>query len=156
MVDDSIKTSVDSLIELLKTVEKIELEVAATKLGLPISVVQSWVDFLVEEKILGLEYKFTTPFIYLNKEKKRGEDLETEEVSIDNFKEAFSKKAVDKQIPTFQTNDLWKNHLLQKLEKKKDFFVREARKRGFFNAEELWSNYRKKLLSEQNESGSIS
>lgn len=148
MVDDTITTSVDTLIELLKKVDKIELSKAASDLSLPISVVQSWVDFLVEEKLLGLEYKFTTPYIYLNKEEiKKKEAIVTEDVSIDNFKEAFNKKASDKQISITQARDLWKNHLLQKFERKRDFFFREARKRGFFNSEQLWIEYKNKLIN---------
>ncbi|MBU0471377.1 MAG: hypothetical protein KKF89_06110 [Nanoarchaeota archaeon] len=147
MVEETITTSVDSLIDLLKKVSKIELEEAANKLEMPVSVVQSWVDFLVEERIIGLEYKFTTPFIYLNKpHNQTSETIEAPEVSIDQFKDDFKKKATEKQIPTTQTIDLWKNHLLQKLEKKKDLFFREARKRGFFNQEELWIEYRKKIM----------
>ncbi|NQU98902.1 hypothetical protein HQ533_05540 [Candidatus Woesearchaeota archaeon] len=148
VVEETITTSVDSLIELLKKVNKIELEQAAAKLKMPVSVVQSWVDFLVEEKIIGLEYKFTTPFIYLNKPHAAAKTaIDTTDVSIDKFKEDFQKKASEKKIPTHQSTDLWKNHLLQKLDKKKDFFFREARKRGFFNQEELWIQYRKKIIA---------
>lgn len=148
MVEETITTSVDSLIDLLKSVDKIELELAANKLGLPINIVQSWVDFLVEEKIIGIEYKFTTPYIYLNKANiKKAIAVETEDVSIDSFKENFEKKASDKQISQLQATDLWKNHLLQKMDKKKQFFFREARKRGFFNPEDLWSEYKKKMIA---------
>jgi len=148
VVEDIITTSVDSLINLLNEVDKIELEEAAKKLKIQVSTVQSWVDFLVEEKIIGLEYKFTTPYIYLNKPKKEKKaEAETEEVSIDNFKEEFHRKASEKQIPTHQAHDLWKNHLLQRVEKKREFFFREARKRGFFNPEELWGEYKNKLMA---------
>lgn len=149
MVEETITTSVDALTELLKKHNKIGLEEAAKKLDIPISVVQSWVDFLVEEKILGLEYKFTTPYIYLNKsnKKKSSYTIKKDDVSIDNFRENFEKKAEEKQISGNKAKDLWKNHLLQKVDKKKDFFFREARKRGFFNTEDLWKEYKKRVVN---------
>jgi|FLOH01.1.fsa_nt_gi hypothetical protein len=148
MVDEIITTSVDSLLDLLKKVNKIEMEVAAKQLDVSLNVLQSWVEFLVEEKVLGIEYKFTTPFIYLNKPTEtQTAKKESEEISIDNFKEDFHKKASEKKISPIQAQDLWKNHLLQKLEKKKSFFFKEARQRDFFNPEELWSTYRKKLMA---------
>lgn len=147
VVEGTITTSVDTLIDLLNEVDKIELEVAAKKLGLSISVVQSWVDFLVEENIIGLEYKFTTPYIYLNKPKKKEEvKVEEETQSIETFRTDFHKKASDKKIPEQQVHDLWKNHILQKMEKKKDFFFREANRRGFFNPQDLWLEYKQRLM----------
>lgn len=146
VVEETITTSVDSLIDLLKEVDKIELEVAAKKLGLSISVVQSWVDFLVEENIIGLEYKFTTPYIYLNKPKKKEEEVETDDQTIQTFRTDFHKKASDKKIPVQQVHDLWKNHLLQKMEKRKDFFFREANRKGFFNPQDLWLEYKQRLM----------
>ncbi|MBU1202004.1 MAG: hypothetical protein KJ583_06040 [Nanoarchaeota archaeon] len=149
MVDETITTTVDSLIELLEDIDRIKLEEAAKKLDLPIDVVQSWTDFLVEEKIIGIEYKFTTPYIYLNK-KKQKESLkkdEEETASIDKFKQEFEKKAQEKKISKDKATDLWKNHIVEKLDQKKEFFYQEAKKRGFFNAEELWNEYKNKMMS---------
>jgi hypothetical protein len=147
MVEGTITTGVDDLLEFLKGKNKVATEEAAKVLGVSLKVVQSWVDFLVEEKILGVEYKFTKPYIYLNqpKEEKKAVIVE-EEVSIDEFKDAFNKKAKEKDIPAENVNNLWKNHLLQEMEKKKEFFFREARKKGFFNQEELWINYKKNII----------
>lgn len=152
MVDEAITTDVDALINLLKENKRLKLEDAAKKLDVPISVLQSWVDFLVEEKIIGMEYKFTTAFIYLNepekKEKKKSELIEKkkEEVSMETFKMDFSKRAADKKISQNLTGDLWKNHLMQRLDTKKEFFFREAKKKGFFNPESLWGTYKQKIM----------
>jgi len=146
MVDNTITTTVDSLIDLLKTVNRIEVEKAAKKLDLSTDVVQSWVDFLVEEKIIGIEYKFTTPYIYLNKPKEEVKEDKEQEKSLSEFRKDFENRAKEKKISQEKTKDLWKNHLVEKLDKKKDFFFQEARKRGFFNPEELWEDYKKNLL----------
>ena len=42
------------------------VEEVSKTLHLPAPSVQALVDFLVEEKVLGIEYKFTTPYIYIN------------------------------------------------------------------------------------------
>ncbi len=148
MVDNTITTTVDSLIDLLQTVDKIELEKAAKQLDLPVSVVQSWVDFLVEEKMLGLEYKFTTPYIYLNKKTEIKATVEEKEQdkSLEEFKQDFEQRAEDNKISKNKSGALWQNHLLEKLDKKKDFFFQEARKRGFFNPEDLWREYRANMV----------
>ena len=53
MPDDTITTGVDALLELLKSTEKIAMPDAAKKLNVPLDTLQSWVDFLVEERIIG-------------------------------------------------------------------------------------------------------
>ena len=47
MIDESITTTADELIDFLKTVDKIELEEAAKKLEIPVKTLQTWVDFLM-------------------------------------------------------------------------------------------------------------
>ena len=63
-----IRTAADELFELVKKNAKISVEGAAKQLRIPLATIQALVDFLVEEKVFGIEYKFTTPFIYLYKE----------------------------------------------------------------------------------------
>ena len=113
MVDETIKTGVDELIELLKKTDKISLLDAAKRLKVPSSILQSWVDFLVEEKIVGVEYKFTKPYIFINTEKGEitPEVTDEERVSIDLFKEDFRIKAIRKNIPEQMIDTLWANHL---------------------------------------------
>lgn len=151
MVDEVTKevtTGVDDLIELLKGTDRISVDEASKKLKIPMEVLQSWVDFLVEEKILGVEYKFTRPFIYLNKEKEESKVQKKvdEHLSYDTFKKEFSKKALGNNIPEPQINELWKHHLTEKLENAKDFFFREARKRGITKTEELWKTYQQAVV----------
>ncbi|MFH1506341.1 MAG: hypothetical protein ABIE94_05140 [archaeon] len=149
MVDETIKTGVDELIELLKNTEKIALRDAAKKLNVPMNIMQSWVDFLVEEKIVGVEYKFTKPFIYLNTEKRniKPEVMDEERVSLDLFKEDFRLKAIRKNIPEQMIETLWVNHLVNEVERLRAFFFKETRKRELSNIEVLWSRYKKNIMS---------
>ncbi|MBU0665948.1 MAG: hypothetical protein ABIC91_04690 [Nanoarchaeota archaeon] len=147
MVEGTITTTVDDLLELLKNKDNMAIEEVASKLKVPIKVVQSWIDFLVEEKILGIEFKFTKPFVYLNKPKNIIPELiEDEMPSIDKIKEDFKRKAEEKRISQKDVKNLWQNHILEEVEKKKDFFFKESRKRGFFNPEDLWIKYKKNLV----------
>ncbi len=149
MSDEVIKTGVDELLELLKDNNKLPLIDAAKKLGVAVDVVQAWVDFLVEERILGIEYKFTTPYIYLNKPldtlRKVYDDMGP--IDLMFFKKQFWDKAKKNSMPENRISDLWKNHLLQELELKKKYFFYEAQTRKIVNIEQVWAEYQKSLLS---------
>lgn len=142
--NDLIKTGVDDLLELLKKVNKISLTDASDQLKVSTTLVQSWVDFLVEEEIVGIEYKFTKPLIYLNKEptKDKPKQLDDSEVTIQTFKDDFWKRAAAKQIPEDKVGFFWKNHLLEVCETKKEFFIREAKKRKLDSTENLWEEFK--------------
>jgi len=149
VVDDkTIETSVDELIALLQNVDKISISDAAKKLGVSLDVVQMWVDFLVEEKILGVEYKFTVPYIYLNKIAPDSIRVEVADknVTLEYFKEEFGKKAARSNIvKTAQSKELvslWRNHLINELNKRKEFFYNEATKRRLEDVDRLWNQFR--------------
>src|SRR3989338_2236237 len=95
--DNMLRTVADDLLELVKKSNKISVEEAAKKLKMPLAAVQALVDFLVEERIFGIEYKFTTPYVYLYKEgidKAKGKDK-----GVANWlvtKEHFYEKAKEK------------------------------------------------------------
>ncbi|MBW2990474.1 hypothetical protein KY348_02085 [Candidatus Woesearchaeota archaeon] len=149
MAEGIVKTGVDELLEFLKKVEKIPLSEAAHKLGVSVSLLQSWVDFLVEEEIIGIEYKFTKPIIYLNKpeEEKKALIREEQEPNLAVYKEDFEMRAFQKNIPQEKMTFLWRNHVGVALERRKAFFFREARKRNLTNTESLWGAYKNRLLS---------
>ena len=148
---DSVKTDVDSLLELLKQNEKLSMSDAAKKLGLKEDTVKMWVDFLVEEKVVGVEYKFTKPYIYLNKpkEEKKGRIIKEQEIGLDNFKQDFKQRAEKSNISQQQASFLWKDHILNQLELEKPFFYREAKKRGLKHIEHLWEAYRRELTKKE-------
>lgn len=151
--EEPIKTGVDRLLDLLKTVDKISIHEASKTLKIPLSTLQSWVDFLVEENVIGIEYNFTVPFIYLNKppeERLKSEEVEvkSKKPSLEDFYQEFKKKGVEKKIPIQKIDDFWREKVLTTLNNKKDFFYREARKRGFDDKsiENAWKDYRTKIL----------
>ena len=69
-----IRTGADELVELVKKRKKISIEEAAKLLGLKPANIQGLVDFLVEDKKFGVEYKFTTPYVYMLENKVDIED----------------------------------------------------------------------------------
>ncbi|MBN2422471.1 hypothetical protein JXB41_04550 [Candidatus Woesearchaeota archaeon] len=153
----TVKTEVDELIELLKKKEKVSLSDMAKELNISKTLLQKWVDFLVEEKIIGIEYKFTTPYIYLTKEKavpefnfQEDEEIESEELSLADFKNEFMDKipeGLSEKSKTLDKESLWKNHLWEVLKKKANFFINEANKRGLKNHNELWEEYKLSIFS---------
>jgi hypothetical protein len=147
--EETVRTGVDELLDLLKRVDKINLSEAAQKLGMSSSLLQSWVDFLVEEEIIGIEYKFTKPIIYLNRpaEEKKAQLSEEREPRLQDFKQDFRLRATEKKIPLEKIDALWKDHVREELSRSKDFFFREAKKRNLANIDKVWQVYNEKLLS---------
>ncbi len=150
MTEEIIKTQVDDLLDLLKHTSKIPLSEAAKKLNVAIDVVQSWVDFLVEENIIGIEYSFTTPYIYLNKpiesKKSKDKNIPEEQQTIEYFKKEFWDRAKGNNIPEEKIETLWKNHILQALELKKKYFLFEAQRRKIKDIPVAWEEYENKIL----------
>lgn len=146
MEEERVKTGVDALIAFLEQKDKVSIKDAAQAIHTPESTVQLWVDFLVEERIIGVEYKFTKPYIFLNKKAKEDikTDVEEKDLSLTHFKEEFFAKAKKDKIPEEKIPQLWKNHLLEALNKEKDFFIREALNRDLQQPNHLFERYKQK------------
>ena len=139
-----LRTVADELLELVRKSRKISVEDAAKALKMPIASVQALVDFLVEEKVIGIEYKFTTPYIYLyregikeakQKEKSFAEGLIT--------KDQFYTKAKTKKVPHENIGGMWRKYLQQNLAHIREEFMRNARQKKVpeENMEELLKKY---------------
>ncbi len=143
--DDSIlRTVADELLDLVKKSKKISVEEAAKKLKMPVASVQALVDFLVEERVFGIEYKFTTPYIYLYKEgikeAKAKEKSFTKELIT---KEQFYEKTKERKVPYEHIEGLWRKYLQQNLTHIREEFLRKAREKKVpeEKIEELWKKY---------------
>lgn len=75
----NITTAVDSLVRFVNRKGKIGLEQASKELGIPANILNEWATFLDQEKIIKLQYKFTTPYLVSTKKTKE----ETKEDNID-------------------------------------------------------------------------
>ncbi len=145
---ETVETGVDELMRLLEKSGKIQLSEAAKQLKLPVNVIQAWVDFLVEERMVGVEYKFTVPYIYINKKTVDQKNvIITRTMTINDFKTDFFEKAKVDRIPEQQIPKLWHNHVVNSLSNLKPLFYREAKKRGFTAVEPLWQDYAKKMIT---------
>ncbi len=153
MDNNILKTSADDFYELVKSRKKISVEEAAKLLKMPIDIVQSLADFLVEERIFGIEYKFTTPFIYLNEKagKKLHNPIPTPPLGPKNTgivtKEEFYKKAMAWNLPQDKLDALWGKYLSENIFGIRDSFYEKARLKNI--SEEklagLWERYREHL-----------
>jgi len=143
-INTVIRTVADELFELVKERERISVEDAAKILKIPLATVQSLVDFLVEEKIFGIEYKFTTPYIYpykdglkqaKGKDKSFAKDLVT--------KEQFYQRAKEKKVPYEYIEGLWRKYLQQNITNIRGEFLKKAKEKEIpeENTEELWKKY---------------
>lgn len=149
MVEEVITTGVDALLDLLRGTDKIALGDAATQLHIPVETLQSWVDFLVEERIVGIEYTFTKPFIYLNRDQPKQQKKASPVPKLKEVKRAYEARARKKKIPAEQIPQLWEGHVQQELAYLEPFFTEQAQRRGVQDTRqrrELWSAYTKKLM----------
>jgi hypothetical protein len=138
-----VQTGVDDLMQLVKDKGRISLSDAAKQLNMPDSTIQAWVDFLVEDHILGIEYKFTTPYIYVHSEERLTElqKEQEQEYTLQDYKKGFFSKAKAKQLPETKILDLWNEHLLYAIKQQKDSFLKECERRGVPEAEDLYQRY---------------
>ncbi len=131
-----VETEVDSLLKLLKKRGPTDIKTVAKELKTTVSVVEKWAGFLMEEDILSIEYKFTTPYIYLKEDKDK----------LYSFKEREYSQEFDddKKIKEYD----WKQYIIQLLEEKKDFFYKQAESRDLKDIDKLWKEYKEKALNE--------
>ena len=142
--DNILRTVADELLELVKESNKISLDEAAKKLKIPIATMEALVDFLVEEKIFGIEYKFTTPYIYLYKEgikEIKGKEKFFTKKTLS--REQFYRQAKEKNVPYENIEGTWKNYIRQNMGYIREEFMKKARERNIpeEKIEELWRRY---------------
>ena len=142
--DSIIRTVADELFELVKRSSKISVEEASKQLKIPIATIQALVDFLVEEKVFGIEYKFTTPYIYLYKEglkQAKGKEKSFTKGLI--TKEQFYERAKAKKIPYEYIEGLWRKFLQMNIVHIREEFLRKAKEKKVpeEKIEGLWKRY---------------
>lgn len=140
----TLKTDVDSFINLVKNQGRITINDAARKLGINESVVEAWADFLVEERILGIEYKFTTPYIFMNYAEKENN---TYTYSGFETKQEFFRKAEKRKIPQYHIVVLWAKYLSANKDKIRNAFFDKAKLKGIPEEKiySLWTKYYEQL-----------
>ena len=143
--ENSVETGVDRLVEFLINKGQVELEVLAKRLDYPLEVVQKWVDFLVEEEILGTDYNLTKPFVYIIEKKNDKKDTFSKQDFL-QYKKEFEDDAKKKSVPKDKTQYLWKSHILKKVDFMKSFFYVEASKRNLEKIDQLWEEYKNSAL----------
>lgn len=138
-----LRTVADELLDLVKKSKKISVEEAAKKLKVPLASVQALVDFLVEEKVFGIEYKFTTPYIYIYKEFKQAKGKEKSFTDDLVTKEQFYERAKSRKVPYEYIEGLWRKYLQQNLVSIRNEFLAKAKEKKVpeEKIEELWNKY---------------
>ncbi len=142
--DKQIRTIADDILELVKKNKRLSIEEVAKTLKIPLSSTESLVNFMVEEKILGIEYRFTTPYIYLyNEEVKEDETKKFMFAPELVIKETFYKHAKEKNIPDNHIEELWRKYIRENIEGiREDFFAKSKEKKmPQKKIEEIWEKY---------------
>lgn len=140
----NVKTGVDRLIDYLQKNGKTKVKKIANDLNIPVETVKSWVDFLVEERRVLLDYQFTTPYAELTPQEQsrtnnRGHDLR----KVEKY---FKQKAKKGEVSDEKSEFLWQQYVKTELDSLKDFFIKEAKKREIEDIESTWQEYRAGIL----------
>jgi len=103
--------------------------------------IQAWTDFLVEEKIIGIEYKFTTPYVFLNTE--QDERMEFKNYVQFDTRDEFYNKAQQRGLNAGQTKLLWLKYVNLNKNAMKSVFFQKAVDRGLKKEDVpvLWKKY---------------
>jgi hypothetical protein len=143
-----LRTDVDEFLDLVKRKQRITLADAAKELHITIQTVQAWADFLVEEKILGIEYKFTTPYVYMNVETSEKQELKNY-IEFDT-KQEFYEKAKNRGMNAGQVKLLWLKYVNLNKSAMRRVFFDKAKTRGItaMQVEALWNKYLEYLEKE--------
>ena len=86
-----IETGVDKLVALVKQNKRISVPDAAKILNVSRVVIEEWANFLEEEGIISIEYKFTTPYLVERQLTKK--DIEDKVKEFKGKKDGFVRKA---------------------------------------------------------------
>ena len=79
-----ITTAVDSLVKLVKERRRISVEEVSKILKIPENIINEWANFLEEEKIIQIEYKFTTPYLLDKKQTAENTSISKEDFDLVN------------------------------------------------------------------------
>ena len=86
-----IETGVDKLVKLVKESGRVAVPDAAKMLNVSTTIIMEWADFLEEEGIISIEYKFTKPFLVERKLTKK--EVEAKSKDFETKKDIFVRKA---------------------------------------------------------------
>lgn len=86
----SIETGVDKLVDLINRKKKISTTEAANELGVSVPVIQEWADFLEDEGLITVEYKFSKT--YLCERKLTKKEVVKKAKVYSSKKDAFTRK----------------------------------------------------------------
>jgi len=114
-MNGNITTAVDSLVKLVKKEGRISLEDASKELGIPQNIINEWASFLEQERIIYIEYKFTTPFLMSRKEEKGKE--ESADYEMIQRKLDVMRAYLEKSQPKDEKKIKQKEYLLKEIEK---------------------------------------
>lgn len=130
------------LVSLVEQKGTISIEQAAKQLKVPMQIMQRWIDFLVEEDVLGIEYKFVTPYLYFNKPLKKKDATDELESKVEEKKDFFTKRQQE-GMPVDKIKELWQGYLNQNLSTFRKEFLQKAEIKGITGtkSQELWQKY---------------
>ncbi|MBI3037032.1 hypothetical protein HYY73_04780 [Candidatus Woesearchaeota archaeon] len=97
--EEQVRTGADRLLDLVKKSREIALAAAAQELGVPIVTVEAWANFLEEDGLVTVKYKFTTPYIAIPEVQAERKKKEEKLVSLAENADFSDVKAEIENVP---------------------------------------------------------
>ncbi len=144
-------TEIDELLRVLSEKESITVDAASKLMGVDVKTMHTWVDSLVEEKVILLDYDFLTPIIKLTPEKKSeiiGKKKAFETSQKENMAKklglrgAFIEKAKKRGFDDNKIKVLWKKFVeINESSLKKEFYEKAIKKDIDTGLDNLWMTF---------------
>ena len=113
-MDTNITTAVDSLVKLVNNKGRISVEIASKELGLPQNIINEWATFLDQEKIIHVEFKFTTPYLISKREETKNKKVDVDYEFITRKLE-FAEATLMKEQPRDDKRIKQRSYLLEEV-----------------------------------------
>lgn len=119
----NIETGVDKLVSLINRKKKISINAAADELGVGMNVLQEWADFLEDESLITVDYKFNKT--YLCERKLTKKEIEKKARVYASKKDAFTRK-VEFALKSLQKESAGFEQIKSEFKKLKDTIGRDV------------------------------
>ena len=106
MLNKVLRTPVDDLVDILKSIKKCKISYLSSKLNLPLENIEKWLVILEEYGILNLKYEGFEG--YVEYKEKNLTNIKKDSLDIDKLKSDFIRRSHLKQLDSKKIKDLWK------------------------------------------------
>lgn len=150
MLNKTLKTPVDSLVELIKANDNCSIAFLQEKLQLPIDIIEKWVVILEEYNVIKVDYRGFDGFVRFvyGDSNSKSDKAKEEAIDINKLKEKFVAKAQKRNLTENQMANAWPKFVLAFEKEIRLLFFEKSKDRGYstYKIADAWNKYRENLI----------